>query len=335
MFDGASTSFYGSHILGTKTIRIFDASLDDSYDKEVPAEFLPATWTIEYVEKYIKTLLNILPRRLDCLVFVNDGLFKIEHTQAAISAVTNGTIVRVIPALMARFLYITHNIQPPISEDQNILILTKVSDVSDFHILQRKNSIYTFAHELLGWPANIPTVFEKYIGKYVTAAGSNGDGAGKAVIVYDQQNEGMKNEICEKCSDIDIVQTICPPWDEMLLSEMKNEICEKCSEIDIIQTMCPPWDEMLLSGGLNKAATVISEACKFAMDVKDFTIGCQLNVGARIGDDGEKTVLINVGATIPVKFCKELMLEKLVKVRSNCTTVFKENAHKRAINPYF
>uniref|UniRef100_A0AC35GEF3 Uncharacterized protein n=1 Tax=Panagrolaimus sp. PS1159 TaxID=55785 RepID=A0AC35GEF3_9BILA len=294
-------AFYGSHILGTSSLRIFDASMDDSYDKEVPPSLLPSVWTTEAIQGHIKTLLNLLPRKLDCIVFVNDGLFKIEQTQAAVSAVTKGTIVRVIPALMARFLYVTHNIQPPLNDDQHILMLTKLSDITDFHILQRKNGTYIFIHEFLGWPANVPIVFDKYAAKYVA-----GD-AGKAVIIYDEMNE-----------------------------KVKDECIEKCPSIDIIQTVCPKWDEMLLSGGLNKASTLISEAYKTAMDVKDFTTGCQLNVGS--GNEMEKSTLIAVGATIPLKFVKELESDKHhlpIKVRSNCTTILKGIAHKRLMNPYY
>uniref|UniRef100_A0AC34GDJ8 Uncharacterized protein n=1 Tax=Panagrolaimus sp. ES5 TaxID=591445 RepID=A0AC34GDJ8_9BILA len=66
MSEDAPAAFYGAHILGRNSIRIFDASMDDSYDKEVPAELVPASWTLDAVQEHIKMLLNLLPRKLDC-----------------------------------------------------------------------------------------------------------------------------------------------------------------------------------------------------------------------------------------------------------------------------
>uniref|UniRef100_A0A914YES1 Uncharacterized protein n=1 Tax=Panagrolaimus superbus TaxID=310955 RepID=A0A914YES1_9BILA len=273
--------FFGSHVLGSSSIRVYDADRieDELYDKVLPDAIIPTNWTVNTIKTHMHSLLNKLPRKLDSLILVNTGLFNYKITQAAVNAVTNGTTgVKIIPSLMARFLYITNNIQTPIKEDQHVLILTKVGGLTDFHVLQRKNSIYNFIYEFQGYPINVPSLFKKYASKYI-------EDGGIAVILYDEANRTLNDEIVRECSNINIIQTVCPNW-----------------------------DEMLLHGGINKAATVMSQDTKNAYDVQDFTIGFHL-INGQTCSDGDKSILIKVGASIPIKFYEEKELEKRVKTK--------------------
>uniref|UniRef100_A0AC35GQY3 Uncharacterized protein n=1 Tax=Panagrolaimus sp. PS1159 TaxID=55785 RepID=A0AC35GQY3_9BILA len=277
---------YASHVLKTKIIRIYDAETDEINDKQISDTDFPTNFTDEsQIKTYINALLNLTPRKLDCLVFVNSGQCDSKLLQTVVSFVTNGILIKVIPALMARFLYVVNSLEIAEQKTQTLLILTKISSITEFHALQcLDDKKYYFINETPKYyNINIPSSFATYITEY-------GNG-GKSVILYDEENAKSKDEIVQN---------------------NKNN--------NIIEMLCPSWEEMLLCGGLYKASALIDP--KDITDIKDFTIGFNISV------DGKEECLIEKGKEIPIEINVTKKLTKKFVIRSNSTAILKQNILK-------
>lgn len=142
---------------------------------------------------------------------------------------------------MARFLFITNKFAEPLEEDQYLVILTKMMDLAEYHVLRRKNYTLKWVVEFLTYSGKAPISFKGYLTRYPN---------NKAIIVHENQSD--------------------PDIPEIIKASKRN---------DIVLILAPRWQDMILEGALAKAATMTNDEIKQKLDVADFTIGFQFSCG--------------------------------------------------------
>uniref|UniRef100_A0A914Z052 Uncharacterized protein n=1 Tax=Panagrolaimus superbus TaxID=310955 RepID=A0A914Z052_9BILA len=195
----------GSYILGSSGIRIYDTKIKDAKTYWVNDDKVsdPEIWTPELISDKTKTVFTEIPK-LECLIIVDPGIYSNDCINAALEVAQNYSAkLKIIPALMARFCYVTSKTEnPPRNLKEFLIIVTICRELCDWHILQLTSNGYDYIIDHLYEKKNFHDTVSIMAKRYSNY---------KTILLYSKDDEKFVSGLKLKCEKMYV-----PNWNQML-----------------------------------------------------------------------------------------------------------------------
>jgi hypothetical protein len=219
----------GSYILGASGLRVRDSKTEEYQAYWVNDNILPDTikeWTVDLMKERTTAVFSKCPK-LECLVIVDPGIYTNDCINAAFDiAQTYTTKIKIIPALMARFSYVSSKTDNhPRNLKEFLIIVTICRDLCDWHVLQLTANGYDYIKDYLYEKKDFDKAVQTMAKRYCNY---------KTILLFSKGDEEFVSTINIRCCE----KMFVPNWNQMLTEGgiekgtwMKNTAVAKSKDI--------------------------------------------------------------------------------------------------------